>query len=281
MIMKNEDDGLHLEKLFKLSDKTIVPSHWHKSGEINKSIVASLALNEDFLADIDVIRKTLNIPKFKDFTSGKSWLEYELSKEGFRKLNDEIFGILRSYKLPLNFLGWILDWILLGEIPAWKPLYNNDSFELLEKQLVSGLPLTTDEKKWMKRAIRSFTKTELGIKNLPQNYKNVLRLIDAAKNTRRKFKNLERDLSIVSEMSKRRKAKTKNYIGYLGTVVKRLNPSKKEMGKLEKVNPQDIEIVKRYTSRDVAKNVGLVKKKSNGSYVRKRLERVQKRAIKK
>ncbi|MDD5146892.1 MAG: hypothetical protein PHN39_04115, partial [Candidatus Pacebacteria bacterium] len=131
-----------------------------------------------------------------------------------------------------------------------------------------------------KQIIRSFTKTKLGIKTLPKNYKKILRLIDAAKNTRRKFKNLKQDLNIISEMSKRRRAKTKTYANYLAVVSKQNNLSEKEMRKLEKLNPQDVDREKRYTSKGVAMKVALSKRKSKDSYVRKRLERLKKRVIK-
>jgi len=277
MIMKNENDSFHIGKLLKRGE-SIAPTHWQRSGEINKSIAASLLVNEEFLADVRATINEFGIPGFGDFLRATYWFRYELSESEQRKFNAHIILLLKGYELPLNFMKWVIEWILVGKAPDWKPLYNNESFEYLEEQLENGLPLTTQEKKFLRQSIRKFHNEVLKKKGLPENYKKVLVLIDAAKNTRRKLKNLQQDLSIVEQMNQRRRHKGKRYRNYLAIAIK--GKSEKEMRDLERKNPWDVEIVPRHTSKGVAMKVGLGRKKSKDSYVRKRFERFKKRVKK-
>ena len=278
--MTNEGDSFHLRNLLRNSDEPIAPNHWHKSGEINAGIAASLPVNKEFLSDIRIIRQELNIPEFNNLLDAWDWFLYEMPESKKLRFNSSIFAILNSYKLPLNFMKWVAEWTLFGKAPEWKPLFNNDSFEYLEKQLEGGFPLSTQEKRFLKREIRKIHKNVLGGKGLPDKYKKVSSLIDAAKNTRRKLKNLPQDLKIINEAGKIRRAKEKQHIGYLGALVKKQNLSEEQLRKLEKLNPQGVKTLSRYTSKHMAMKVGLGKKKSKDSYFRKRVQRFKTRVKK-
>lgn len=279
MTTNSDNEYIHLKNIL---GNDFAPPQWSESARINESIVASVPYNKELKADIELFRKRFCVPVLQNWKDADDWLRYDLNKNQFQNFNDELFKCLKVHDLPLNFLGWLLDWILFDAIPTWKPLYNHTSFEMIEAQLASVSPLTSTEKKELRKLIRNFSRETLGNKNLPHNYGTILKILDKAKNQRRRFKNISQDLKIAEEMFKRRLKKDKKYIkgSYLNIVAQKGDLSEKELKKLEKLNPQDMEILKRYTSKGVAMKVGLGRIKSKDSYVRKRFERFKKRVKK-
>lgn len=291
-------------------------SRWKESAEINRGLAHSLISNNLFKEYIQSARKRLGVE-----TSGYEqgfdkaffiWLDIE--SHGFdgepdfhflrfnekgtimnqnknqKAIGEESLNILGIYNLPANFLYWIIDWVLFNETPPWMPYFNYVPIEDVGLQVAHSLALTTQEKRALKRDIKWINKELEKNSSKPINHKKSAEFINRAKNSRRKLRNIEMDLEIANEMSKRKLKKEKIikeslYVNALRSkgdsdekIVRMSKASKKNYGR----GFVSFESKPKYTSKDIeAKFTKEKLKKGKGDFTRKRLERLKKYANKK
>jgi len=284
---KNEGrPSFYLKNILEKYD--ITPEQWKTSGELNRQLAVSLSCSKKFQWDVKKIRSEFQVPKHTNINDAVFWFEYELEginedgspidKHRKNLFLEKILWLMNSYKMPLNFFYWVLDWIFYDEEPDWKPLYNYVAFEELESQVATKLTLTTKEKRWLKKTLRHPEIAQLKTDGLPKNYHQIASAIDAAKNNRRKIRNFDKTIQIAIEMQKRTNKKSKNYAegSYLALLKKRGHPDK-ELKQLEKNFKDSVEVTPRYTAKKVAQKVGIGKKRGKEAYLRKKYERFEKR----
>lgn len=291
-------------------------SRWKVSATINQNLVHSLIHNDSFKDDIKNIRNKLGINTIGyeyDFNEAFfTWLEIEeygedgepdfhflrFNREGSienknlkqKVIGEEALSVLKSYKLPANFLYWVIDYVLFNEAPPWMPYFNYIPIEDLQLQTVHKLPLTTQEKRALKRDIKFINKKLNGDSHFSVEHKEAIKAISEAYNFHRKLHNSDRDLKIVEEMEKRisKKGKLLKSTSYVDTLRKKGLTDEKII-QMSKQAKQDygkgfasFDVQRKYTSKHIEAKFAREKvKKNKGAFARKRLERLKKYANKK
>ena len=289
---------------------------WKASSVISRDLAHSLAFNDSFKDDVQKKRRELGVTTLgykRDFDDAFfQWLDIEdheadgepdfhflrfnadgelTNNEPRQKaIGESALKILKDYKLPANFLYWVINWILFNEAPPWLPLNNYVPIEDKELQTVHKLPLTTPEKRGLKRNIRSINKMLVRNSRLPVNYGKIVAAINESNNPRRRLRNPTRDLKIAEEMGKRRHGKEQvlkdsAYIDVLrhkGYSDKDIKQMAQEHQRLYGESFVTLETRGKYTSRTIEAKFARGKvKKSKGAFARKRFERLKKYVKKK
>ena len=188
------------------------------------------------------------------------YLGYDLNETERKKFSKNIYALIKKYKLPKNFYDWLQFYILYSKEPPWKPLYNFDLVgQIIDKPSEAiRIPLTTEEKRYIKRKVRELFNINEGrpskeIINKHKKYKALCSLLDKSKNVRRKYRSLD-------------------------IAIKTFKLKKEKMSHYEK-NGQPIQILKNYNTvvDEIYPNNFESEQKKLAARLRKQKERFKKR----
>lgn len=175
-------------------------------------------------------------------------------------LHRELIKLLAKYRLPLNFYDWTESFVLYGRRhPQWKPLFN---FGLLYQladypEWARLIPLTTEEKRDLKKQIRSlYTSSKKG--KLPKEGAKLMRAMgkivaQGGKNKIRGYKSAEEAKKVAE---KKKETLTYNYgnisrtkpLSYI-EIAENLKPKKDEK-ELKKEEARLRKIIERNKKRE-------------------------------
>ncbi len=190
--------------------------------KINEEMAFLIDLNESFALNLEEIRKYFKIPELEpeddiELTSKNNdedealfskseYLDSYITKQKKKKIKKGIKWLLEQYNLPFNFEEWVQYYILYKQKPAWVPKYN---WELLhqiidDKSEALRIPLTTDEKKYIKQMFRKIFSMETGRPNkkLKKTYNKLLIELQKSKNKIRQSRTLENVPDILDKKNK-------------------------------------------------------------------------------
>jgi hypothetical protein len=181
------------------------------TARLNEDLVKKLALGNTFPADIEKLRKAIEMPKlnidddvdlkkFSDPNFPESeWFKNNIENNDrkFTIYNNSFNEIVARYNLPFYFRNWLKEYILYGQ-PDWipeSPLFYGPDL-ILSKEWPKNIRLTTEEKRFLLSEFRRiFGMPETG--RMPREYTEAYKYFrnylddPSNKNRNRKLKNLE------------------------------------------------------------------------------------------
>lgn len=210
-MQKTKEDGFYISDLINNNYDNIKEiftdiKFFNTRKELNMEMATLIDIEKSFLQNFKIIRNEFKIPYLepeddielisidengKEIILTKSkYLDSIINKKEKGLIQNKIKWLLERYNLPLNFKDWIQYYLLYNKKPNWVPLYNWEIIDQIisDKNEALRIPLTTEEKKYIKAQFRKVFSMEKGrpTKKLKEKYNELLSIFKKSKNSLRR-----------------------------------------------------------------------------------------------